>query len=118
GVGRTLVFGLTLGTALLTKFSALTLYPITGVLALVASLRGPGRGRPFAVLAGAAVLSLLVVNAGYLGRGSGTPLAAHSLGSPLLQTLARSPLGSIPVPLPADFVIGFDRQQVEASSVY
>jgi 4-amino-4-deoxy-L-arabinose transferase-like glycosyltransferase len=117
-VGRTLLFGLALGAALLTKFSALTLVPITAALAGMAARRGPRRWRPVAVLAGGIALGVLVVNAGYLGRGSGAPLAAHAPQSPLLQALARGPLGRLPLPLPADFVRGFDRQHVEASSVY
>lgn len=118
GVARTLVFGIALGVALLTKFSALTLYPITAAFAAVASGRGPHRWRPFTVLAGAGVLSLLVVNAGYLGRGTGTPLASYPVESPLLQAVAGSPLGRVPMPLPADFVTGFDRQYVEARGFY
>src|SRR5947208_2501779 len=47
--GRTLLAGLAVGAAELTKFSALTLYPMLAVLALVACVRGPRRWQPWAV---------------------------------------------------------------------
>jgi len=72
--GRTLLRG-SRRAAELTKFSALTLYPMLAVLALVACVRGPRRWQPWAVVAAAGALSLVVVNAGYLAHGSGTPLA-------------------------------------------
>ena len=116
--GRTLLAGLAVGAAELTKFSALTLYPMLAVLALVACVRGPRRWQPWAVVATAGVLSLVVVNAGYLAHGSGTPLAAYTLKSPGLRALAGGPLGALPLPLPADFVRGFDKQHFEAMSYY
>src|SRR5581483_10786106 len=76
------------------------------------------RWRPWAVVAGAAVASLLVINAGYLGEGSGQPLAAYALRDPTLARLAAGPLGRLPLPLPADFVRGYDTQHVEASGLY
>ena len=116
--GRTLLAGLAVGAAELTKFSALTLYPMLAVLALVACVRGPRRWQPWAVVAAAGALSLVVVNAGYLAHGSGTPLAAYTLKSPGLRALAGGPLGALPLPLPADFVRGFDKQHFEAMSYY
>src|SRR5213079_2528300 len=92
--GRTLLAGLAVGAAELTKFSALTLYPMLAVLALVACVRGPRRWQPWAVVAAAGALSLVVVNAGYLAHGSGTPLAAYTLKSPGLRALAGGPLGA------------------------
>jgi len=115
---RTLLAGLAVGAAELTKFSALTLYPMLAVLALAACVRGPRRWQPWAVVAAAGVLSLVVVNAGYLAHGSGTPLAAYTLKSPGLRALAQGPLGALPLPLPADFVRGFDKQRAEATSYY
>src|SRR5213078_4796142 len=114
---RTLLAGLAVGAAELTKFSALTLYPMLAVLALAACVRGPRRWQPWAVAA-AGVLSLVVVNAVYLAHGSGTPLAAYTLKSPGLRALAEGPLGALPLPLPADFVRGFDKQRAEATSYY
>jgi 4-amino-4-deoxy-L-arabinose transferase-like glycosyltransferase len=118
-VRRTAVLGLALGAAVLTKFSALALYPTLAVLALVASLGQPAaRWRPWAAVVGAAVASLLVINAGYLGEGFGQPLATYALRDPTLERLAAGPLGRLPLPLPADFVRGYDTQHVEASGLY
>jgi hypothetical protein len=116
--GRTLGAGLALGAAELTKFSALALYPVLAVLGVLASVRGPRRWAPLAVVVAATAVSLVIVNAGYLARGSGTPLAAYTLDSPGLRALAGSRLGALPLPLPSDFVRGFDRQHVEASGAY
>lgn len=113
--GRTALFGVALGGAALTKFSALALYPIVAVLAAVA---GPPRGRRAAAIAGGVALSVLVIDAGYLGRGVGRPLAAYALSSPRLQRLAAGPFGRVPLPLPHDFVDGLDRQGVEAAGYY
>lgn len=116
-VARTLVLGITLGGALLTKFSALALYPIVAVLAAVAAAGARPRWRPLAALAGAVALSVAIVNAGYLGRGTGAPLVADQLHSPTLRAVAAR-LGAVPVPLPAEFIDGLDRQHFEASSTY
>jgi len=70
------------------------------------------------VLAGAVTTSLLVINLGYLGEGSGQPLAAYALRDPTLRRLAAGPLGRLPLPLPADLVRGYDAQHVEASGTY
>jgi hypothetical protein len=117
-LGRTLLLGLALGVAQLTKFSALALYPTTLALGIVASARGPRRWQPFATVGVALAVSLLVVNVGYLGRGSGAPLSSYTLTSPDLQAVATGRIGRLPLPLPGDFVTGFDRQHQEAGGVY
>jgi hypothetical protein len=118
-IGRTCVLGVAIGGAVLTKFSALALYPALAILALAASVqRRAARWQPWAVIAGAAVVSLVVINVGYLGEGSGQPLAVYTLRDPTLRRLAAGPLGRLPLPLPADFVRGYDTQHVEASGMY
>ena len=87
-VARTLGLGGALGGALLTKFSALALYPILVVLAAVATVNARPRWQPLAALASAVALSIVIVNAGYLGRGTGAPLVADRLHSPALRALA------------------------------
>jgi hypothetical protein len=131
GWSRTLGLGLLLGLAQLTKFTALLLLPILvlAVLLLPELARRLGEGERFGWLrlpAGARVLRLgtvlllawLVLDAGYLFQGVGLPLSAHALTHPLLRSLADSPLGGLPFPLPADYVLGFDAQYREASGKF
>lgn len=123
--GRIAALGCLLGVALLTKLTALLLVP----LLVLAGLALPWTAAPIewrtlgtkaralrllAVMGGA----LVILNIGYLFQGTGTPLAAHELGHPLLRSLAASPLGGLPVPLPREYVLGFDDQYVEASGLF
>ena len=116
--GRTLLAGLAVGVAELTKFSALALYPTLALLTVAAILRGPARGQALAVLGTVVLVSVAVINIGYLARGSGTPLSAYRFETPGLRILAASLFGSVPIPLPSDFLRGFDRQHFEASAYY
>ncbi|MEK6260873.1 MAG: glycosyltransferase family 39 protein [Planctomycetota bacterium] len=134
-----LVFGAALGAAQLTKLTALVLGPLGVVLWFVlragslvedaASIRtdagsvghdsdscaGPKtsakRGQFVAFWFSALAASLLVVNAGYLFRGTGTSIKALPLASSRLQAVQRamSPCGWLPVPLPRDYVTAADR---------
>lgn len=121
---RSLGLGTVLGLAQLTKFTALLLYPVVIAIAVLATLPRDGWAQPWARLAGRArvarmvvvvALSLLWLNAGYLFQGSGLSLAQYRLGDSRLAALAASPLGSVPLPLPGDYILGFDAQAQEAS---
>lgn len=90
------------------------------------------------------VFSLLVVNSGYLFEGTGKPLGSfefysqtltrelpqnrlrfHSTGNSLLDLLGShrvnrfkgTLIGSLPCPLPAEFMKGFDDQKIDAEGV-
>ena len=135
-----LLFGSALGVAQLTKLTALVLGPLAIVLWFVlrtglplvadaASIRtdagsvghdsqscaGPKtfarRGQVVAFWLVALAVSLLVVNAGYLFRGTCTSMRALPLASSRLQTVQRamSPFGWMPVPLPRDYLAAADR---------
>lgn len=122
GRGRLLLAGLTLGLAELTKFTALLLYPIFVLLAVVALARGSDfplwelrsrGGRLAGSLASLAIiflLSVVVIDAGYLGRGVGRPLGMLHLSSRLLAGLAALP-SSTPSPLPLAYLAGLDNVQ-------
>ena len=122
GWGRLLLAGLTLGIAELTKFTALLLYPIFVLLAVAALAQGrefplwPQRsrvGRLAASLASLAViflLSVLVIDAGYLGHGVGRPLGMLRVSSQLLAGLATLPAAT-PSPLPLAYLAGLDNVQ-------
>lgn len=116
--GRTAALGAALGFALLTKFTAPLIYPLllaAAAFLLAAKTRGPALGfarLPFrrqALLLGAAfLLSLFILNAGYLFQGSGAPLRGLPLEHSGLAALAASPLGLLPCPVPGDYILGLD----------
>ena len=126
-----LVFGGVLGLAQLAKFTSLVLYPIaivefvlftaahreksgesdTGPAKAPASPRSMGRLCGLWILALAT--SLIVLNAGYLFRGSFSSLKSYDLQSSTLRGAAQglSSIGGLPVPLPRDYVEGLDHQR-------
>ncbi len=69
------------------------------------------RGRVAALWCAALAVSLLVVNAGYLFRGTCTSLKAVPLASGRLQGVQRAmgPLGGLPIPLPLSYLTAADR---------
>jgi 4-amino-4-deoxy-L-arabinose transferase-like glycosyltransferase len=118
--------GVALGLAQLTKFSAVILYPVLLLLAVAALARGrrfpltasADRGRAAAAASSVAALavlclvSLLVLDAGYLFQGVGQPLAATVFRSHWLQRLAAHLPARLPAPLPAAYLSGFDAIQL------
>jgi hypothetical protein len=103
---RWLAAGAIWGVALLVKFTALLLLPAFAVLALYARWPAWRRGAAdFAALLGAA---LLVVNLGMGLQGSGERLGDFRFGSDLAQGLQAHLPGWLPVPLPGDYVRGYD----------
>lgn len=119
-LGSSLILGAVLGLAQLCKFYALLLYPVMfGLLVVWYALRSEDEP-PFSHLlgcfAGAVVVSLFVLNAGYLFKESGEPLSALTLASPSLTAWQTSSLGSIPLPVPGAYVRAFDGQLLELGS--
>lgn len=120
-----LLFGVALGVAQLTKLTALVLGPLCIVLWFV--LRVGSRQQTADVMPTAArlggfrqvakfwliavLVALLVVNVGYLFRGTATSLNGLVLSSNRLQSVQRMlrPFGGLPVPLPRDYVAAADR---------
>ena len=124
GVVRLVVLGLTLGLALLTKFTAVLMLPVLFVLLVgvaipagtgaTVRLRGAGTALRraslrFAVLC---VVALLVVNVGYGTHGTMEPLGSFHWQSAFGQSVAGLLPESLPVPLPRDFIAGFDMQKL------
>jgi hypothetical protein len=114
----TVLAGVVLGLAQLTKFSALLLYPLDALLAVVACRSGAAAARVWRSFAAGVALSLIVLNAGYLFSGMGGSLRQYTLKTAAMRALAASPLGGLPLPLPEDFVRGYDAQLAEAQSHY
>ncbi|MFL6293045.1 MAG: glycosyltransferase family 39 protein [Thermoanaerobaculia bacterium] len=100
--------GLALGLAQLSKFTALILYPVFLLLALTAEKRR----KSLASLALIFLLSLVVIDAGYLFRGLGRPLGSFRFESRLLGRVAAILPAGLPMPLPATYLEGFDSLQV------
>jgi hypothetical protein len=122
---RVAVAGLVLGLGALTKFTLLLFYPL-GVAALFLH-RGLNRSSAAHALL-LLGLGLFVINAGYAFKDTGRPLGSFPFvsrafaGSPgdgsLFYHSGRSgnrfretALGRVPVPLPADYLLGIDLQK-------
>lgn len=120
GIGPALLCGVALGLAQLTKFYALLLYPLFPCIAVawcrLAPEPRPALRRVFACLGAAAVVSLLVLDAGYLWREVGVSLGDLPPSSPLLAGAADSLLGGLPLPVPAAWLRALDGQLAEVGS--
>jgi hypothetical protein len=111
-----------LGAAELAKFTAVLLYPVFLLLAALALARGQRFGLPgwrsrggiagsLAALGLIFLLSLAVVDAGYLFEGVGRRAASYRFQSRLLGRAAAA-LPALPVPLPSAYLEGFDAIQL------
>lgn len=121
---RAVLSGVVLGAALLTKYTALALYPLFAVTAAafyaealhtqlrqrdwVAMSRALRRAAGHAVIL--VVVSGAVVNAGFLFDRTGTTLRGYTFRSGAFRTLRRraGTLARVPVPLPYPYLEGLD----------
>lgn len=132
-IQQSVLTGVTLGFAELAKTTMILFYPLWPVLWI--AYRWPERHsmtfRRWRDEAGMLVLRMLigiyVVNLGYLGEGSFTPLKDFRFVSDMLTGTDKnvgvggnrfdgSWLGEMLVPLPADYIIGIDLQQRDFES--
>ena len=112
---RLAVAGAALGLAQLSKMSALLLYPLFVVLAVIVLVRREGDRRSARTLGAVAaifLLSLLVLDAGYLFQGVGGALGAYRFESRALRAVAAALPGALPVPFPAPYLQGLDALQL------
>lgn len=112
------LFGLCLGLAQLAKFTSILLYPLAIVLWFAVRIGNDeinkgNRGGNLSKWGVALLLSLFVLNAGYLFQGSFSAFESFQFGSKALSKLSglQEPLGGVPVPFPRDYVEGVDRQR-------
>lgn len=111
GALRMAATGLALGAALLVKFTALLLVP-----AVVALILWHGRtNKRRAVLYAVTVLAsaLFLVNAGMGFEGSMRSLGSFEPSSELIAGLRAALPAWLPVPLPEDYLLGFDAVRVD-----
>lgn len=111
--------GLTLGLAQLSKFTSLILYPIYVVIFILLVLMREGKTKSGRRIDTAKslisfgmvfLISILVINVGYLFSDSFFCLSSHTFSSDLILSVASSPLGFLPIPLPLSYFTGFDIQ--------
>ena len=111
-----LLAALACGLAFLTRFTAALLIPTLALLGVLWTLTRTAR-RPARLWTGLALLApttLLILNLGYLGHTSFTPLGCFpDLMSHELQTL-RDRAPGLRLPLPDDYIAGLDRQMFES----
>ncbi len=124
--------GIALGLALLTKTTLLILLPLFILIWGLTIDRHSDRPRSpllrqFAMLATMFAISFAIVNIGYSFQGSFQPLGSYHFISRALagqdvkemdlsaakNRFSGTVLGRIPVPLPADFVLGIDQQKAD-----
>jgi hypothetical protein len=130
---ETIIAGIMLGLAELSKFTLLIFYPLFLVLWLLYQLpdyhllRFKNIMLQFGNLCILYIVSIFVINCGYLGDGTFTQLEAFRFKSILLtgkSTLEKIPygganrfegtlLGKLPVPIPASMVRGIDLQKYD-----
>ncbi len=118
---RCAIAGLVLGLALLCKFTCLILLPIIIGLGILYHFFCP-RDLDWQDLIWGVLLmfliSLLILNTGYLWQGFGTPVDQYAFQSRLMIGLSKNFPAKMPIPLPYDFVSGLDMQTFENESTY
>lgn len=110
------ILGLVLGLTQATKFTAVVLYPLLGAMWLLAPASSINRlsgRRAVGHVAIVLLTSLLAWNAAFLFRGTGRPLASYAAESQTLRSVQSlaGPFAQWPLPLPADYMAGLDRQK-------
>jgi hypothetical protein len=113
GALRVAAAGAALGLALAEKFVALLLLPAIAIVFAAHRWRGPDAparrlGRAAAELAALGLVALLVVNASVAFSGSFAPLGSLPLRSELLTSLQSALPGGFPIPVPREYLLGFD----------
>jgi dolichyl-phosphate-mannose-protein mannosyltransferase len=126
GLKNTAISGVTLGLAQVSKFTCLILYPLFMIFfAIVLAHNGYMERRenpttmgksiisaaaPIAAFAFMVLISLFVINSVYVFSNVFFCFKDYAFESTALNALTLSPIKSIPIPLPLEYVRGFDIQ--------
>jgi hypothetical protein len=108
---RVAVVGMVFGLALLVKFTAMLLLPV--LVVLIAAHRGSSKLTRAGHILVMVVCATLVVNIVMGFKGSFRPLAEFPLVSSFGKSLQSSLPGALPVPVPRDYLLGFDAQKLD-----
>lgn len=100
--------GLCLGLAQLVKFSALALYPIVISCFLFSYRSDQSRLRRLKQLLAMLVLSVVVINWGYLFSGTFSRVSSFHFQSRLFSALSGCLPSWLPLPFPVDYLTGMD----------
>lgn len=120
---RGLTCAVALGLVQLAKMSALLLYPIFGLLALIALARGErfsfgrsgARGSVLGSVGAVALIfaaSVVVLDVGYLCTGVGRAVGSYHFESSLLRGFATLAPWWLPMPVPESYLEGLDALQL------
>lgn len=117
------IAGTALGLAQLSKFTCLILYPIFFLFFIIQALanridpKNAQKKKTFAKTLFPVfnfffllIVSIIIIDIGYLFSKTFFYLNDYAFSSDLLKTLSDSPLSRLPIPLPLDYVSGFDEQ--------
>ncbi|MFH0985832.1 MAG: glycosyltransferase family 39 protein [Candidatus Omnitrophota bacterium] len=114
---RAVIAGVFIGLAQLMKFTELILYVILPSYVLFLAVREKNFTRKdWLQLALIVVLSVVVLNAGYLFQGSFSPIRDFHFSSGIMRGLSENLPGGFRLPLPYDYVAGFDFQKFETEN--
>ena len=114
GPRTSVILGLAIGAASIAKYTAAYLpiiFAVSTLLRLRSDVRRPANGSAWvARIALVLVVALLVINAGFLGDGTGTSIRDQEFESPQFRELRNLPvIARVPLPVPRPFVEGLDR---------
>lgn len=120
--------GVALGLAQLSKFTALLLYPIYffifGTLCIGRGFKKKDRDIKFPAISIIKyskdffiiiLLSIFIINLGYLFSNSFLPASEYNFSSDLLKNIFPLFWSGFPIPLPYDYLTGFDYQLAQAA---
>jgi hypothetical protein len=115
--------GVALGFAQLAKFTALLLYPIFLVIIILAAFQNSSVSKKEDIALKKSrsiyylweyslivVISIVIINSGYFFVDSFKPISEYHFTSDLLKNISTFLYNNIPLPLPYDYIKGFDTQ--------
>ncbi len=116
--GDTILSGVLLGCAELTKFSALPLYGILIIYFFYYYFKYALPRKSIVSLAAIFLISIIIINAGYLFDGTFTPIGTFEFKTQFLNSIQNILPSSVPMPLPYEYVSGFDVTKADAYQGY